>query len=391
MSGDRHVVHMVAHPGVGGIQVFVENLVRYMDSTRYRHTVVLLRDKRGPMVSRWRDAGASVLFCPVQLLRWVRPWRVRRWTMDATALTFPFRFAWMLRAVGAHLVHTHHVLRVDLQAFAITQLARLSWVWTAHGRRDTSGRTLEVDRRAAHLAQSSTARITAVSEATARWFAETMLVPVQEIRVAPGGVDLKRYKPRQDVPRSGGWCRFCGATRIRFGALGRLGREKGFDVLLSGARLLLANYSGACFTIYGTGAEEQGLREEAKRLGIDAHVHWRGMTLDPADALLDFDVFVMPSRTEGFPLALLEALACGLPCVASSVGGIPEILGEDGGIMVPPDDPQALADAMLKMMDPEVRRHYSALAPEIAKRFSIEECARKYAEIYEELLAGRGR
>jgi glycosyltransferase involved in cell wall biosynthesis len=58
--------------------------------------------------------------------------------------------------------------------------------------------------------------------------------------------------------------------------------------------------------------------------------------------------------------------------------------------MVPPDDPEALADAMLRMMDPEVRRHYSVRAPEIAKRFNIEECIRKYAEIYEELLERRG-
>ena len=315
---------------------------------------------------------------------------MRHWIKYATALTFPFRLAWLLRATRALLVHTHYPLRVDLQAFAVTQLARLPWVWTAHGKRDTAGRTLEDHRKAARLAKSSATCITAVSEATAKWFSETALVPVQEIRIAPGGVDLKRYKPRQDVSRSGGPCRFCGATRIRFGALGRLSREKGFDVLLSGARLLLSNYRGACFTIYGTGAEERGLQEEAKRLGIDAHVHWPGMTLDPADALLNFDVFVMPSRTEGFGLSLVEALACGLPCIASRVGGIPEILGEDGGIMVPPDDPEALAEAMLKMMEPEVRMHYSARAPEIAKRFSIEECARRYAEIYEELLAGRG-
>jgi glycosyltransferase involved in cell wall biosynthesis len=147
----------------------------------------------------------------------------------------------------------------------------------------------------------------------------------------------------------------------------------------------------ACFTIAGDGPQRAELEAEVARLGLQDRFHFLGYVHDVPSFLHSLDAFVFPSASEGFGYALVEALACGLPCIASNVGGIPEILGEDGGIMVPPDDPQALADAMLKMMDPEVRRHYSARVPEIAKRFSIEECARKYAEIYEELLAGRGR
>jgi glycosyltransferase involved in cell wall biosynthesis len=87
---------------------------------------------------------------------------------------------------------------------------------------------------------------------------------------------------------------------------------------------------------------------EARRdsLGLHDHVKFLGARNDVANLLIAADAFVMSSRTEGLPMALLEAMASGVPCVATEVGGIPELLGDQRGLLVPPGDPERLAEAM---------------------------------------------
>ena len=97
-------------------------------------------------------------------------------------------------------------------------------------------------------------------------------------------------------------------------------------------------------------------------------------------------MFILSSRFEGFPIALIEALAIGLPTVATPVGGVLEMLGNDGGLIVAPESVEELAGALEKMLDPEVRAAFGSRGPAIAEDFSIEMFADRIANLYERLL-----
>lgn len=134
-------------------------------------------------------------------------------------------------------------------------------------------------------------------------------------------------------------------------AAGRLSQEKGFDLLLDAWREAVASRPGWTLRVYGSGPEENALREQAGTLG--STVDFAGQTSDIAAALVEGSIFASGSRAEGFPMSLLEAMACALPCVAFDCApGVREIV-HDGtnGLLAPPGNTAALAAALGRLMD----------------------------------------
>lgn len=129
------------------------------------------------------------------------------------------------------------------------------------------------------------------------------------------------------------------------GWVGRLGAEKGPDLMLEAVARLAAR-SDLRVVFIGAGRMEAGLRDLAGRLGVAGQVVWAGRREGAGRLFGAFDLFAMSSRTEGTPMVLLEAMAAGVPVVATAVGGIPDVVGPEGGWLVPPDDPDALATAL---------------------------------------------
>jgi len=141
---------------------------------------------------------------------------------------------------------------------------------------------------------------------------------------------------------------------------GRLETRKGLSDLIMAASLVRRINHNARFVIAGKGTVEDQLKRYATRLGLENNVHFAGFV--SSDKLLrhyqNASMFVLPSYYEGLPTVLLEAMACGLPVVATSVGGVPELV-EDGktGILVAPRKPEMLAEAIIKLLNnPEMRR-----------------------------------
>ncbi len=134
-------------------------------------------------------------------------------------------------------------------------------------------------------------------------------------------------------------------------ALGRFVRKKGFDVLLRAAALALAEEARFRLEIGGDGPERDALRALAGEIGIAGSVSFPGWIDDVPAFLDDADLFVLPSRDEPFGLAVLEAMARGVPIVATRIGGPAEILGPATALLVPPDDPAALAAAARAALD----------------------------------------
>ena len=151
-------------------------------------------------------------------------------------------------------------------------------------------------------------------------------------------------------------------------------RVKGFDLLIEAFGRCATKHADWSLVILGEGPERASLQTFAVALGIADRVSLAGQVQEPATILNGADLFVLSSRSEGFPNALLEAMACQLPVVSTDCGG-PRNIIRDGvdGILVPPDDVTALADAMDRLMaNPDERRRLGAGALEVIERFSME-------------------
>ena len=167
--------------------------------------------------------------------------------------------------------------------------------------------------------------------------------------------------------------------------VGRLHRDKGFDILLEAFALLAGEHPRWRLTVLGEGDERARLEALRDELGLGGRVSLPGRVKDPYTFLRRAALFALPSRAEGFPLALCEALACGLPAVCTDcAGGVRDIIEEGvNGLLVPKEDAAALARALGRLMsDDAERRRLARRAPEVVERFG----PRKTFEAWESLL-----
>lgn len=176
------------------------------------------------------------------------------------------------------------------------------------------------------------------------------------------------------------------------GAAGRLSPEKGFDTLVEGFALLSRKTAGCRLVIMGEGRLRSWLEEEGRRLGVGDRVLFTGHRREAYRFFPLFSVFALPSRTEGLPITILEAMQAGVPIVASRVGEVPILLGHGTrGLLVDPGDSAGLAAALLSLKeDPQRGRRLAATARSAALcSYSAAEMARKYEELYRRVLEGK--
>jgi glycosyltransferase involved in cell wall biosynthesis len=172
---------------------------------------------------------------------------------------------------------------------------------------------------------------------------------------------------------------------------GRIVERKGIDVLINAfAQAGNLLQSSSTLIIIGTGFDEDKLRNLASKLGITNNVRFLGHSREVVKYYQASDIFVLPSYAEGMPNSLLEAMACGLPVIASRIGGVVDVV-EDGksGILVEPGDVSGLASAMVRLLkDAELRQRLGAEARKrIVEGFSIDRMAEEYIKLYGELIA----
>ena len=199
-------------------------------------------------------------------------------------------------------------------------------------------------------------------------------VPSARISVIPNGVSLDRFAPRL-APRP--------VSTVL--TVANLRTEKAHEILLAAAAALAPTYRALHFKIVGDGPRMNELRALAATLGIADRVSFLGHREDVPALLADADAFVLPSRSEAFPNGAIEAMAAGLPVVASAVGGLLDLI-EPGrtGLLVPPDDPRALADAIASLVDaPATAGALGAAArDEVSRRYSFDRMVRAFEDLY---------
>jgi len=199
-------------------------------------------------------------------------------------------------------------------------------------------------------------------------------IPAGRITVIPNGVELDRFGARRTArPIS------------TIATVANLRREKAHEVLLIAAARLLVRHPGLRFLIAGDGPRLNELRELAASLQIANSVTFLGHCEDVPALLAEADAFVLPSRSEAFPNGAIEAMAAGLPVVASAVGGLLDLI-DDGrtGVLVRPDDAEALAHALEDLIHaPEHAAVLGAAARDhVSRRYSFDRMVRAFEDLY---------
>jgi len=198
--------------------------------------------------------------------------------------------------------------------------------------------------------------------------------------VIPNPQDLEGIRRMAEQEPSGVW-QTCGKLRII--AVGRLIHQKGYDILLQALHRLKDDIDFEC-QILGLGELREELEQQLRMLGLENHVHFAGWQDNPFAVMREADVFVLPSRWEGFGNVIVEAMALGLPVVAAHCNGSPGWILEEGqsGLLVSPEDDQALYRALRKInADPELRQRLGEAARKRSEDFSVDRIGQKFLEV----------
>jgi len=231
-------------------------------------------------------------------------------------------------------------------------------------------------------------KIITVSKATKEYVLSLGAKP-EKIKVLHNGVDLERFRPlarkREEIRKKLGIPqKAIVALTVR-----RLVYKNGIDTLIECANIAVKKNPKITFLMVGKGPDQSSVEIRAKQLGIENNFKLTGFI---KDEYLPFhynaaDFFVLPSKSgEGLPLVALEAMACGLPVIATNVGGISEVLMDDWGKLVPPNQPELLAKAVLEFAGVDWSSRKKELRAMMEEKFSWDKNVDKLVEIYEELI-----
>ncbi len=350
------VVEVIYAPLVGGSEMLAFNLCREWAGSGIKARICCLYERAGALTSSFEEAGI-----PYDLLDIGGHGLLGRWLRTT-------RYFLRVRPRAIHVHHLGSLVNVLIPAYLA---GCFNIVYTEHSAYAIA-RTRWMQR-LLPIASRLVKRFTCVSRNLADFFT-TLGVPKDRMLTIYNGVDIERYKPGTPRPK------VCPVVRI--GAVGRLVGEKDYPTLLSALALLKEKNIRFFAEIAGGGPLADELKERAQALGLRDVLAFRGSCDNVPAFLRELDIYVLSSRHEGLPIAVLEAMATALPVVATRITAIPEII-EDGrtGVLVPPGDPVAMAEAIAALAADGVRRRALGEAAREAVRldYTIAGTSRSYA------------
>jgi glycosyltransferase involved in cell wall biosynthesis len=292
-----------------------------------------------------------------------------------SCLTRFWQFIWLLRSARLHVLHIHltgysggrwavlgaKLARVPATICTIHIAPKVRERWSIRFERQLMNQVVDC--------------FIAVSQASKRQLIDYAGVSAQKTVAIPNAVELSRYQNIAAASRA--------ETRRQFGipedarvlgTLARLDTQKGLTYLIAALPTVLTRFPSVHVLLVGDGPLRSSLHAQARELGVDRRVHFAGQQRDVRRFLAAFDIFVLPSLFEGLPLSILEAMAIGLPVIATRVDGTPEAT-EDGitGYLVPPADSTALASSLIQALaNPAVVAAMASEARARSQLFSLD-------------------
>lgn len=366
--GPIRVLHLVVSTAFGGGPKHVFDVVRRLPSQEF--DVVVGAPADGPFFERFRGLGVEVVGLALN--------RLEPWTLAAVIR--------LIRERRIQVIHSHGK-GAGLYGRLAAWWTRVPALHTFHGIHHAKyplglGQVyLSLERRLARWSRA----VIHVSESQAREARALGLADAARSYVVVNGVDAKEVRAlAARAPLTREALGFSGETQL-LGCVARFDQVKGLDVLVEALHRLAVRYPRLALVLVGSGMAERKLRERVARAGLAERVRFTGPLADAPRLFPALDLYVSASRGEGLPLGLLEAMACGLPVVATRVTGHTDVVVEGvTGFLTRPGDPEALAASVARLLDdPELRRKMGKAGSErVEAHFALEPMVAQLAWLY---------
>ncbi len=371
------VVHVIYSLEVGGLENGLINIINRTPGDRYRHAIVSLQGA-GEFANRLLDPTIPVVCMHLgeghSFVSYLKLWKI-------------------LRALDPAIVHTRNLATLEAQIPTLL----LPWVKTVHGEHGREGVDLNGQNRKYNLLRRfirpMVGRYITVSRDLEGWLRQTIGVADNKICQIYNGVDQAKFYPADNKNIGLAPEGFLSGDSIVIGTVGRLAAVKDQASLLSAFAQLLqdaAEYRERLrLIIVGDGPLYDQLQQQVREFGAEHNVWMTGDSDDVADMLRLFDLFVLPSLGEGISNTVLEAMATGLPIVATAVGGNPELVTDEvNGRLVPVGDPHSLAEVMAQLIgQPEhLKTMGSNSLDKVRRQFNWDNTVEEYLAVYDALL-----
>ncbi len=356
-----HVLHVVPTLRAGGLELAMAGIVNRLAGMT--HSVICMRG----------EAEIAEHFGPDVQIHCMRS--------KFNELALPFRLAKLIKQIKPSVIHANNWGGWSEIAIASFLLAkRPPLIFSFHGL-SVIGPPSWKRRLAGRILSMKTDLALTVCDASRQVMADQYGLSVDRIGVIPNGVDIDLFHPADRPPNE----------QLVVGAVGSLLAIKNHALLIRSVGDLVAAGMDVQFRLAGDGPIRGQLTELASSLGIADRVSLLGAIDDVPTFLRGLDIFVQPSDTEAMPLSILEAMSSALPCVATDVGGVSEIIAQgEAGILIAPGDQKALTDVLSQLAGDTHRREALASAgrERVCEHYSVESSVAKYGYLYEQFASG---
>ncbi|MFC6974527.1 glycosyltransferase [Halomicroarcula sp. GCM10025709] len=363
------VLHVITGINVGGAENHLLSLCRGLTSRGIDVSVAYLRADDDELTSKFREAGCSVI--SVNMRHDADPAALARLVKHARGAVYDI--------VHGHLFHGTvygSVAAVACGSEFIVSKHNDHPFWA-----DQPVKTVH------ELALKPVDRVICLSDYVREYLLETTQVDPGLVETVHYGLDPTRFDEVSASARRQIHREFDTEEGFLVGTIGRLTEQKNLGILLRSFQEVVGEHPTAKLAVVGRGEEEEQLKALATKLGIDDHIIFTGFREDIPELMHAFDVFVLPSRWEGFGVVFLEAMAARTPVVASDTSAIPEVIGTGegtAGVLADSDDTGAFADTINRLLsDAEYRAELGDSGRErLESRFSVPQMVEQIATIY---------
>jgi sugar transferase (PEP-CTERM/EpsH1 system associated) len=359
------VMHLIHSLGAGGAENGIINLANNMDRNRFAVSICSFV-KNG---TREKHLKKDVPLFTVN-------------KKQGNDLSLPLRLARLFKTQRPDIVHTH-AWGTMFEGFLGAKLARVPVL--VHGEHGTIERRKK-NRYFQRIIWGYFNAVLSISQSHKKQLAKTIGFPEQKITVLQNGVDADLFCPMPGTRIFGMKDKFI------IGTIGRLVPIKNQALLLNAFAEAKKNHDNLFLVIVGEGHLENSLKEQARDLEIADDVLFTGRRFDIPQVLNSLDLFVLPSLNEGMSNTILEAMGCGLPVIATNVGGNPELISHDKtGLLTTSENASQLAERIcLLAQDRQLRQHLAEQARNsIIKTWSLSRMVQCYQQFYENLPTSR--
>ncbi len=376
MADRINLLQVVNGLAIGGAEKKLLELVKHLDKKRYK-IIVCSIGQGGPLQKDFEALNLDVVVCH------------KRNKFDLSLIS---KVARLIRECEIDLVQTTLLLADLVGAFAARWSGLrppvISWETVSHGENDIL-RTKSRHVWAYKAAMKRVDKIVAVSREIQTSLIQRRGIPPEKIELIHYGVDLRKFTRRNGTFDKRGELNIPG-DRIVIGTVARAEPYKGVAYLQQAAVQLVQQYPKLDFVFVGDGSLRNELETVVRGLGLSRRIRFLGFRNDVHEIMNAFDIFVLPSLTEGLPNVILEAMASCKPVVATAVGGIPEaVVDGETGLLIPPGDAAAIVRAIKRLLshNQAALRMGEAGRKRVEELFSLQREVSSFDHLYQRLLS----